>query len=112
MADHILKVTPFETQQRHLRTVSDYATYQKLYQTLPAVMLGGLKARIRGGDPKAIFDLWHQRNKTFLAMDFETAERNSSTILEWGYAAVRCGHLETYATNKLVYRMHDINSIQ
>ncbi|KAI0033955.1 hypothetical protein K488DRAFT_77531 [Vararia minispora EC-137] len=95
LVDHILKITPFETQQRHLRTISDYQTYQKLHQTMPAVMLGALKARIRSGDPKSVIDLWHQRNKTFIAIDFECAERNAATILEWGYTAVRCGHLET-----------------
>ena len=94
MAEHVLKVTPFETQQRHLRTISDYATYQKLFETLPAVALGALKARIRSGDPTSVFDLWHQRSKTFIAIDFECHERNPATILEWGYAAVRCGHLD------------------
>ncbi|VDC05778.1 unnamed protein product [Peniophora sp. CBMAI 1063] len=94
MAEHVLRVTPFETQQRHLRTISDYATYQKLYQTLPAVALGALKARIRSGDPTSVFDLWHQRSKTFIAIDFECHERNPATILEWGYAAVRCSHLD------------------
>jgi hypothetical protein len=79
-----------------LRTLSDFATYQKLHQTLPAVALSALKARIRGGDPTSAVELWHQRSKTFFAIDFECAERNASTILEWGYAAVRCGQLETY----------------
>ncbi|KAI0323019.1 hypothetical protein OF83DRAFT_1090271 [Amylostereum chailletii] len=92
---HILKVTPFESQQRHLRTISDYAGYHKLHGTLPAVVLGALKTRVRGGDPKTLFDLWNRREKTFLAIDFECSERNAATVLEWGYAAVRCGHLET-----------------
>lgn len=31
-----------------------------------------------------------------MAIDFEWNERNEKTVLEWGYAAVRCGHLEAY----------------
>lgn len=38
-------------------------------------------------------DLWDTRDKTFLAIDFELNERNEKTVLEFGYAAVRCGHL-------------------
>jgi hypothetical protein len=95
--DNMLKVSPFETAQRHLRNVADWATYKKLYTTLPAVALTAFKARVRAGEPKAIRELWEKRDKTFLAIDFEWSERNPSTFLEWGYAAVRCGHLEAYA---------------
>ncbi|KAG1724405.1 uncharacterized protein EDB91DRAFT_1171003 [Suillus paluster] len=95
--DNMLKVTHFETAQRHLRNVADWATYKKLYTTLPAVALAAFKARVRAGEPKAIRELWAKRDKTFLAIDFEWSERNPATFLEWGYAAVRCGHLEAYA---------------
>ncbi|TFY83357.1 hypothetical protein EWM64_g671 [Hericium alpestre] len=94
MADNFLKVEAFETHQRHLRTVTDYAVYKKLYATLPAVVLAALKVRVRSGEPRAIQELWAARDRTFMAIDFESSERNSSTVLEWGYAAVRCGHLE------------------
>ncbi|KIK42484.1 hypothetical protein CY34DRAFT_142297 [Suillus luteus UH-Slu-Lm8-n1] len=92
--DNMLKVAHFETSQRHLRNVADWATYKKLYTTLPAVALAAFKTRIRAGEPKAIRELWAKRDKTFLAIDFEWSERNPATFLEWGYAAVRCGHLE------------------
>lgn len=94
MVDNILRVSPFETTQRHLRTVSDYPGYKKLYATLPAAVLAALKVRVRNGEPRAIQEIWEARDKTFLAIDFEWSERNNSTCLEWGYAAVRCGHLE------------------
>lgn len=94
--ENMLKVSPFETGQRHLRTVSDFATYRKLHQTLPAAVLSALKARIKNGEPEAIKQLWEKKDKTFLAIDFEWSERNSASCLEWGYATVRCGHLNTY----------------
>ena len=97
--ENMLKVSPFETGQRHLRTVSDFATYRKLYQTLPAAVLVALKARIKNGDPHAIKQLWEKKDKTFLAIDFEWSERNPSSCLEWGYATVRCGHLDTYVVD-------------
>ncbi|KAH7923789.1 hypothetical protein BV22DRAFT_1035921 [Leucogyrophana mollusca] len=93
--DNMLKVTPFETSQRHLRNVNDWATYRKMHSTLSAVALAAFKARVRAGEPKAIREVWAKRDKTFLAVDFEWSERNTSSCLEWGYAAVRCGHLET-----------------
>ncbi|KAG0706658.1 hypothetical protein DFH29DRAFT_135826 [Suillus ampliporus] len=95
--DNMLKVTNFETAQRQLRNIADWATYKKLYMTLPAVALAAFKTRVRSGEPKAIRELWSKRDKTFLAIDFEWSERNPATFLEWGYAAVRCGHLEAYA---------------
>ncbi|GLB43768.1 hypothetical protein LshimejAT787_1402800 [Lyophyllum shimeji] len=93
-APNILQVTPFENSTRHLRHISDYASYRKLYSTLPAVMLSAFKARVKAGEPKAIRELWDKKDKTFLAIDFEWSERNEKSCLEWGYAAVRCGHLD------------------
>ena len=85
--DNILRITPFETSQRHLRTVSDHAMYKKLYSTLPAAVLAALKQRVRDGEPKAIRDLWKSRDKTFLSVSFEWSERNTSSCLEFGYGA-------------------------
>lgn len=93
-APNILQISPFETATRHLRNVSDYASYKKLYSTLPAAVLSALKIRVKAGEPKAIKELWDKRDKTFLAIDFEWSERNEKSCLEWGYAAVRCGHLD------------------
>ncbi|KAF8838680.1 hypothetical protein BDN67DRAFT_933350 [Paxillus ammoniavirescens] len=93
--DNMLIIQPFETSQRHLRTVTDWPTYKKLHSTLPAVALAAFKARVRSGDPKAIRELWAKKDKAFLAIDFEWSERNDNSCLEWGYAAVRCGHLDT-----------------
>ena len=95
MVENILRVTPFETSQRHLRNISDYAAYKKLHATLPAVVLAALKVRVRNGEPKAARELWTSKDKTFLALDFEWSERNAASCIEWGYAAVRCGHLDT-----------------
>ena len=93
-----MMIQPFETSQRHLRTISDYALYKKLHSTLPAAVLASLKQRVRDGEQKAIQELWQSRDKTFLAIDFEWSERNTSSCLEWGYAAVRCSHLEASVT--------------
>ncbi|KAJ6482182.1 hypothetical protein C8R47DRAFT_981942 [Mycena vitilis] len=93
-APNILQVSPFESTSRHLRTVSDYASYKKLHSTLPAAVLSALKLRVRAGEPKAVRELWAARDRTYLAIDFEWSERNEKSCLEWGYAAVRCGHLE------------------
>lgn len=65
-----------------------------MHSTLPAALLSALKARVRAGDPKTIKELWDKKDKTFMAVDFECSERNERSVLEWGYAAVRCGHLE------------------
>ncbi|KAI0271453.1 hypothetical protein BC834DRAFT_922235 [Gloeopeniophorella convolvens] len=94
LVNNVVRVHPFETHQRHLRTISEYSTYKKLHATLPAVYLSALKARIRLGEPRAIQELWDTHDKSFLAIDFESSERNAATVLEWGYAAVRCGHLD------------------
>jgi hypothetical protein len=96
IVDNLLKVTPFETSSRHLRTISDYSGYRKLHSTLPAAVLAAYKARVRSGNLKAIRELWEGRDKTFLAIDFEWSERNNMSCLEWGYAAVRCGVLNEY----------------
>lgn len=37
--------------------------------------------------------LWHKREKTFLALDFEWSEK-SMVILEMGYAVIRSAHLD------------------
>ncbi|KAH9969129.1 hypothetical protein BC827DRAFT_316935 [Russula dissimulans] len=94
LVDNVVKVHPFETHQRHLRTISDYSSYKKLHATLRAVHLSALKARIRLGEPRAIQELWDLHDKSFLAIDFESSERNAASVLEWGYAVVRCGHLD------------------
>ncbi|KZT30967.1 hypothetical protein NEOLEDRAFT_1126655 [Neolentinus lepideus HHB14362 ss-1] len=92
--DNILKISPFETGQRHLRTVSDWSSYKKVFSTLPAAAQAAYRVRVKSGEPKAIRELWEKKDKTFLAIDFEWSERNTSSCLEWGYAAVRCGHLD------------------
>jgi hypothetical protein len=94
VVENMLQVTPFENTPRHLRTVSDWPSYKKIHSTLPAVVLAALKIRVRSGEPKAIRELWEKKDKAFLAIDFEWSERNSSSCLEWGFAAMRCGHLE------------------
>jgi len=94
VVDNVVKVHPFETHQRHLRTISDYSSYKKLHATLRAVYLSALKTRIRLGEPRAIQELWDLHDKSFLAIDLESSEWNVSCVLEWGYATVRCGHLD------------------
>ncbi|KAF8572655.1 hypothetical protein K439DRAFT_1283613, partial [Ramaria rubella] len=89
-----LRVSPYETQTRHLRTVTDSNSYKKIHNTLPASILAAQKLRVRLGEPKWVRDLWEKKDKTLLAVDFEWSERNPSSCLEWGYAAVRCGHLD------------------
>ena len=65
-----------------------------MHATLPAALLSALKVRVRAGEPKAIKELWEKKDKTFMTIDFEWSERNEKSVLEWGYAAVRCGHFE------------------
>jgi len=65
-----------------------------LHSTLPAAILAAFKTRIQAGKSKAVQELWEKKDKTYLAIDFEWSERNEKSALEWGYAAVRCGHLE------------------
>jgi len=93
-APNILLVTPFEVSLRHLRNISDYSTYKKLYSTLPAAVTAAQRARVRVGDPQTIKELWSKRDKTFLALSFVWSERNEKSCLEFGYAAVRCGHMD------------------
>ncbi|KAF5384712.1 hypothetical protein D9757_006191 [Collybiopsis confluens] len=94
-ADNMIIVTPYETSSRHLRRVSDHATYKKLYNTLPAAILLAQKQRIRNGEPDAIREIWEKCDKTFMAIDFEWSERNEKSTLEFGYAALRCGALKS-----------------
>ncbi|EPT03398.1 hypothetical protein FOMPIDRAFT_1115990 [Fomitopsis schrenkii] len=91
----ILVVTPFETNRRPMRKICDDVTYKKMYATLPGIRLAAQKVCARSGQPKLIRELWAARDKTFLAIDFKWSERNPSTVLTWGYAAVRCGALYT-----------------
>ena len=97
LLDNFLKIAPYETSTRPLRTISDTLTYRKAHSTLSGAALVSLKARIRAGESKFIQQLWNSREKTFLAIDFEWSERNTSSCLEWGYAAVRCNHLDMSA---------------
>lgn len=90
----MLRVMPSETSHRHLRKVSDWTAYKKLHATLPAVALAAFRARVRAGDPDAARTLWAGRDKTFMAIGFTWSERNGQSCLEWGYAAVRCAHLD------------------
>ncbi|KAJ4476730.1 hypothetical protein J3R30DRAFT_3488559 [Lentinula aciculospora] len=94
-AANMVIIQPFETTTRHLRHVSDNATYRKLYNTLPAAVLNAQKQRIRNGEPNFIQEIWGKQDKTFIAIDFEWNERNEKSTLEWGYAAVRCGPLKS-----------------
>lgn len=91
---NITRITPFENNTRPLRRVDDLSAYKKLHATLPAIALSAFKSRVRSGEPKAVRELWAMRDKTFLAIDFEWSERNPNSCLEWGYAAVRCGHID------------------
>lgn len=97
LLDNFLRIAPYETSTRPLRTISDTLAYRKAHSTLSGAALVSLKARIRAGEPKFIQQLWNSREKTFLAVDFEWSERNTSSCLEWGYAAVRCNHLDVSA---------------
>lgn len=92
--DNMLRVTPSESSHRQLRKVCDWTSYKKLHATLPAVALTTFRARVRAGDSDAARSLWAGRDKTFVAVGFTWSERNSQSCLEWGYAAVRCGHLD------------------
>ncbi|KAF7784948.1 hypothetical protein Agabi119p4_1113 [Agaricus bisporus var. burnettii] len=93
-APNILQVTPFESSTRHLRNISDYASYKKLYSTLPAAVFAAQRTRVRTGDARTIKGLWANRDKSYLVLSFVWSERNEKSCLEFGYAAVRCGHME------------------
>ncbi|KAL0952173.1 hypothetical protein HGRIS_008786 [Hohenbuehelia grisea] len=92
---NIITVSPFESASRHLWHISDPTTYRKLFATLPAAVLAAQKARVKAGEPGAVQALWDARDRTFLAVDFEWSERNESSVMEFGYAAVRCAHLDS-----------------
>jgi hypothetical protein len=94
---YIQHIEPFETAQRPLRTVADYASYKKLSASLPAVVLAAQRTRVRQGEVDAVRALWNATDKTFMAIDLEWSERNPNTVLEWGYAALRCGLLKEFA---------------
>jgi len=108
LLDNFLRITPYETSTRPLRTISDMLTYRKAHSTLSGAALVSLKARIRAGEPNFIQQLWNSREKTFLAVDFEWSERNTSSCLEWGYAAVRCSNLDMSAPSPARYHVADI----
>ncbi|KAF9458849.1 hypothetical protein BDZ94DRAFT_1312889 [Collybia nuda] len=115
---NILIVSPFESSPRPLRSLSSYASYKRLHDTLPAMVLNALKMRVRMGDPLAVREIWGKplsllvseegfksprtgkkeesnqgRDKTFLAIDFKRNDRGGRNVLEWGYAVVVCGQL-------------------
>lgn len=96
VVDNFMKVSVFETAPRLVRTISDQASYRKAHQTLAGAVLSAFKTRVRTGEPNAVMELWKSKDKTFLAIDFEWSETNSNSCLEWGYAAVRCNHLNAY----------------
>lgn len=110
LLDNFLRITPYETGTRPLRTISDTLAYRKAHSTLSGAALVSLKTRIRAGEPKFIQQLWNSREKTFLAIDFEWSERNASSCLEWGYAAVRSNHLDMSVVRSfpVQYHMTDI----
>ncbi|CUA75391.1 hypothetical protein RSOLAG22IIIB_11717 [Rhizoctonia solani] len=68
------------------------ATYKKVYATIPAAEFSGYKSRIKHGDLHLIDKLWHSRDKSWLSIRFVWSEK-SMLPLEWGYAAVRCAHI-------------------
>jgi hypothetical protein len=106
VVDNMFVVEPFETGSRHLRTISDWANYKKLHSSLPAVAAASFKARVKSGDIKAVREVWEKKDKTFLAVDFEWSERNHSSVLEWGYAAVRCSNLTVLAIFGVIFRVY------
>ena len=91
ISHNILFLTPSETSLQRTRIISNATEYKELHNTLRSVGLASQKARAISGEPKIIRLLWTMKTKTFLAVDFEWSERDPSTILEWGYAAVRTG---------------------
>lgn len=96
-----IRVQPFENQARPMRYVDDINYYKKLHATLPHAALAARAKRIRSGEVRAIEELWAEKDKVFLAIDFEWSEKNPATCLEWGYAALRAGHLFKYAIASL-----------
>ncbi|KAG8883948.1 hypothetical protein FRB98_002728 [Tulasnella sp. 332] len=91
--DHMTPITAYEHSQRQLRNITDTNIYKKVYNTLPAAQFAALKNRVKIGNPKELSQLWHRREKTFLALDFEWSEK-SLVVLEMGYAVIRSAHLD------------------
>ncbi|PCH34289.1 hypothetical protein WOLCODRAFT_148353 [Wolfiporia cocos MD-104 SS10] len=87
-------ITPFATELRELHRISSLKEHEKLHATLLGVALAALKVRVHRGEPDAVREVWDMRDKTFLSIDLEWNERDPSQVLEWGYAAVRCGSLK------------------
>jgi hypothetical protein len=86
----ILRVVAYEGAPRPLRTVTDWGAYVRLVATLPATALHALKARVRNAEARPVRALWEARDRTFCALAFRGGRR----VREWGYAAVRCAHLD------------------
>ena len=76
-----------------MRHINDMQFYKKIHATLPAAALAARKERVRSGDPYTIEELWRSKQSNFLAIDFEWSEKNQSTCLEFGYAALRSKHV-------------------
>ncbi|KAJ1302476.1 hypothetical protein OPQ81_002794 [Rhizoctonia solani] len=89
---NVMQIIPYEHTQRHLRHITDMATYKKIHATLPAAEFSAYKSRIKHGDLHLIDKLWHSREKSWLSIRFVWSEK-SLLPLEWGYAAVRCAHI-------------------
>ncbi|CAE6486720.1 unnamed protein product [Rhizoctonia solani] len=89
---NVMQIIPYEHTQRHLRQIADMATYKKVHATLPAAEFSAFKSRVKHGDLHLIDKLWHSREKNWLSIRFVWSEK-SLLPLEWGYAAVRCAHI-------------------
>ncbi|CAE6396945.1 hypothetical protein ACGC1H_007371 [Rhizoctonia solani] len=89
---NMMQIIPYEHTQRHLRQIADMATYKKVHATLPAAEFSAYKSKIKHGDLHLIDKLWHSRDKSWLSIRFVWSEK-SLLPLEWGYAAVRCAHI-------------------
>ncbi|CAE7052097.1 unnamed protein product [Rhizoctonia solani] len=89
---NMMQIIPYEHTQRHLRQINDMPTYKKVHATLPAAEFSAYKSRIKHGDLHLIDKLWHSREKSWLSIRFVWSEK-SLLPLEWGYAAVRCAHI-------------------
>ncbi|CAE6461274.1 unnamed protein product [Rhizoctonia solani] len=89
---NMMQIIPYEHTQRHLRQIADMAAYRKVHATLPAAEFSAYKSRIKHGDLHLIDKLWHSREKSWLSIRFVWSEK-SLLPLEWGYAAVRCAHI-------------------
>lgn len=91
---NVMQIIPYEHTPRHLRQISDMATYRKVHATLPAAEFSAYKSRVKHGDLQLIEKLWHSRDKSWLSIRFVWSEK-SLLPLEWGYAAVRCAHINS-----------------